>query len=136
MHSNTRSLLRLALSWRFKALLATLLVTAGAACMATAAQAGGTYFSGSTCCSAREPNSNSHVNLETQNIAQATTSNTVVCVQEHVFPNWTSTSGAFFDNYECGPSAIGDSTNGNSWDEPVCWLTSSSTLGLVCSFTN
>ncbi|HEY3734969.1 MAG TPA: hypothetical protein VGL63_13750 [Streptosporangiaceae bacterium] len=48
--------------------------------------------------------------------------NQVVCVQEHVYPNWPSGTGSFFDGYKCNPGIAGHTLNGANIDQAYCWV--------------
>lgn len=98
------------------------LLTIGAA---TAMATSYGYFGASACCAARHASSK-HV-FETNNLSEVGDQQ-VVCVQEHVYPNWPSTSGSFFDGYKCDPGATGHSLNGANIDQAYCWVNGSSTL--------
>lgn len=56
-----------------------------------------------------------------------------VCVQEQVFPNWPSMSGAFFDDYKCRSGSVSHSLNGENVDRAVCWISSAPSPLLSCS---
>lgn len=83
------------------------------------------YFGGSACCAARQ--ASSIYVYETNNLSEVGDQQ-VVCVQEHVYPNWPSTSGSFFDGYKCDPTAVGHTLNGENVDQAYCWVNGGSTL--------
>jgi hypothetical protein len=82
------------------------------------------YVSGYMCCAARQA-SNIFVH-QIDNQADASDSQ-VVCVQEHVYPNWPSTSGSFFDMYKCAASDVSHSLNGLNVDQAYCWVNGGTT---------
>jgi hypothetical protein len=86
------------------------------------------YYSGYTGGAARHA-SNIYA-YQTGDFAEAA-DNQVVCVQEHVYPNWPSTSGSFFDQYKCGTGYIGVGLNGANVDQAYCWV-NGSTVYLEC----
>lgn len=77
------------------------------------------YFRGNSCCANREF-SGRYV-YETKNSAD-NGGGYVVCVQEQVFPNWPSGSGAFFDMYKCQAASVSHPLNGENVDRAVCWI--------------
>ncbi|MGH2858328.1 MAG: hypothetical protein ACRDMJ_12695 [Solirubrobacteraceae bacterium] len=79
----------------------------------------GTYFFGNSCCAHREFSGS--YEYETSNAAD-NGGGYPQCVQEQVFPNWPSTSGAFFDTYKCHSGSVSHSLNGENVDRAVCWI--------------
>ena len=86
---------------------------------ATSARGSSNYFYNLACCGNRNA-SNLYV-YQVWNMAEDTDSQ-VVCVQEHVYPNWPSTAGSFFDAYKCDPGATSHTLNGNDVDQAYCWV--------------
>jgi hypothetical protein len=98
---------------------------------AAAPQASYNYYAGNTGGAARHA-SNIYV-YQTSDSASAPDGQ-VVCVQEHVYPNWPSTSGSFFDTYRCGNGVVNVSLNGANVDQAYCWVNGATTY-LSCSET-
>lgn len=69
---------------------------------------------------------------ETKNSANSG-GNYPMCVQEQVFPNWPSGSGAFFDDYKCQDGSVSHSLNGQNVDRAVCWINASPSPLISCS---
>lgn len=88
-----------------------------------------TYFNNYSCCANREFSAYYVYQLSN---AAATTNSQVVCVQEQVFPNYPSGSGAFFDGYKCGSGSTSHSLNGQNVDRALCWVNGSSVF-LSCA---
>jgi hypothetical protein len=86
------------------------------------------YYSGNTGGGARH--ASSIYAYMTADAASASDSQ-VVCVQEHVYPNWPSTTGSFFDQYKCGTGSVGVSLNGENVDQAYCWV-DGSTVSIAC----
>jgi hypothetical protein len=86
------------------------------------------YFAGPNCCANR--NFSGYYVYQTANGANDADGQ-VLCVQEQVFPNWPSGSGAFFDGYKCAPGAVSHSLNGANVDRAVCWINGGE-VGFTC----
>jgi hypothetical protein len=87
------------------------------------------YFNGNACCANREFSPN--YEYETSNAAH-NGGGYPVCVQEQVFPNRPSTSGAFFDMYKCHDGSISQSLNGENVDRAVCWINAAPSPLMTC----
>jgi hypothetical protein len=87
---------------------------------ASVGRASYTYLTVTTSCCGNRHASNIYV-YQVYNEADAL-NNQVDCVQEHVYPNWPSGTGNFFDAYKCNTGIAGHTLNGADIDQAYCWV--------------
>lgn len=97
--------------------------------VATVGRGSYTYLPTTNSCCGNRHASNMYV-YQVYNEADALNSQ-VDCVQEHVYPNWPSGTGNFFDSYKCNTGVAGHTLNGANIDQAYCWV-NGGTVAMSC----
>lgn len=111
------------------AVVALLLSGIGPATAAIPFQNSYLYVANYYCCANREASNIFVYQIDNQADAD---NGEVACVQEHVYPEWPSKTGNFFDGYKCAVGNAFHTLNGADVDQAYCWVNGGTTY-LSCA---